>query len=108
LCVPTSEVGYTSTTAGGAGGETTKSERTCGGIGGIKIFYVVVYFAINIYRAIILPLVLYGCETLSLTLREERRLRVFENRVLRRIFGPRRDEVTGDWRELHNDKLNDL
>ena len=55
-----------------------------------------------------MPLVLYGCETLSLTLREERRLRVFENRVLRRIFGPRREEVTGDWRELHNDKLNDL
>jgi len=50
---------------------------------------------IKIYRNIILPVVLYGCETLSLTLREERRLRVFENRVLRRIFGPRRDEVPG-------------
>jgi len=50
---------------------------------------------IKIYRTIILPVVLYGCETWSLTLREERRLRVFENRVLRRIFGPKRDEVTG-------------
>jgi hypothetical protein len=52
--------------------------------------------------------VLYGCETWSLTLREERRLRVFENRVLRRIFGPRRDEVTGEWRRLHNGELTDL
>ena len=50
---------------------------------------------IKIYRTIILPVVLYGCETWSLTLREERRLRVFENRVLRRVFGPKRDEVTG-------------
>jgi len=57
---------------------------------------------IKIYRIIILPVVLYGCETRSLTLREERRLRVFENRVLRRIFGPKRDEVTGEWRKLHN------
>jgi hypothetical protein len=56
---------------------------------------------IKIYRTIILPLVLYGCESLSLTSREERRLRVFENRVLRRIFGPKRDEVTGGWRKLH-------
>jgi hypothetical protein len=54
------------------------------------------------------PLVLYGCETWSLTLKEERRLRVFENRMLRRIFGPRSDEVTGKWRKLHNEKLNDL
>jgi hypothetical protein len=52
--------------------------------------------------------VLYGCETWSLTLREERRLRVFENRVLRRIFGPKRDEVTEEWRKLHNEELNDL
>ena len=51
---------------------------------------------IKIYRAIILPVVLYGCETWSLTLREERRLRVFENRVLRKVFGPKRDEVTGE------------
>ena len=56
----------------------------------------------------VLPVVLYGCETWSLTLREERKLRVFENRVLRRIFGPRRDEVTGEWRRLHNEELNDL
>jgi hypothetical protein len=52
--------------------------------------------------------VLYGCETWSLTLREERRLRVFENRVLRRMFGSKRDEVTGEWRKLHNEELNDL
>ena len=57
---------------------------------------------------LILPIVLYGCETWSLTLREERKLRVFENMVLRRIFGPRRDEVTGEWRKLHNEELNDL
>jgi hypothetical protein len=52
--------------------------------------------------------VLYGCETWSLTLREEQRLRVFENRVLRRIFGPKRDEVTGGWRKLHNEELHGL
>ena len=63
---------------------------------------------IKIYRTITLPLVLYGCETWSLTLREERKLWVFENMVLRRIFGPRRDEVTGEWRRLHNEELNDL
>jgi hypothetical protein len=51
---------------------------------------------------IVLPVVLYGCETWSLTLRKEQRLREFENRVLRRIFGPKRDEVTGEWRKLHN------
>ena len=51
---------------------------------------------------------LYGCETWSLTLREEGRLRVFENRVLRRMFGPRRNKVTGEWRKLHNEELNDL
>ena len=54
---------------------------------------------ITIYRTITLPVVLYGCETWSLALREERRLRVFENRVLRRIFGPKRDETTGKWEE---------
>ena len=58
---------------------------------------------IKIYRIIILPVVLYVCETWSLTLREERKMRVFENMVLRRIFGPRRDRVTGDWRRLHNE-----
>jgi hypothetical protein len=62
----------------------------------------------KIYRIIILPVVLYGCETWSLTLWEKRRVRVFENRVLRRIFGPKRDEVTREWRKLHNEELNDL
>ena len=60
---------------------------------------------IKIYRTIILPDVLYGCETWSLTLREERRLRLFENRVLKRISGPKRDEVTGEWRRLHDKEL---
>jgi hypothetical protein len=63
---------------------------------------------IRIYKTIILPVVLYGCETRSLTLREEHRLRVFENRVLRRIFGPKRDEVTGEWRKFYNEELHDL
>ena len=63
---------------------------------------------IKTYRSINLSVVLYGCETWSLTLREERKLRVFENMVLRRIFGPRRDEVSGEWRRLHNEELNDL
>ena len=65
---------------------------------------------IKIYRTIILilPVVLYGCESWSLTLREERRLRVFENGVLRRIFGPKRDELTGAWRKLHNEELKGL
>jgi hypothetical protein len=63
---------------------------------------------IRVYRSIILPVVLYGCETWSVTLREEQRLRMFENRVLRRIFGPKRDEATGEWRRLHNEELNDL
>ena len=63
---------------------------------------------IKIYRIIILPVVLYGCETWSLTLREESKLKVFEKMVLRRIFGPRRDEVTGECRRLHNEELNDL
>jgi len=62
----------------------------------------------KIYRTIILPVVLYACETWSLTLQEERNLRVFENMVLRRIFGPRREEETGEWRRLHNEELNDL
>ena len=57
---------------------------------------------------IILPVVLYGCETWALTLREEPRLRVFENMVWRRVFGPKRDEVTGEWRKLHNEELSDL
>jgi hypothetical protein len=60
----------------------------------------------KIYRNIIFPVVLYGCETWSLTLREECRLRVFENRMVRRLFGPKRDEVTGEWRKLHHEELN--
>jgi hypothetical protein len=56
------------------------------------------------YRTIILPVVLCGCETWSLTLREEYRMRVFENWVLKNVFGPNRDEVTGDWRKLHKEK----
>jgi hypothetical protein len=63
---------------------------------------------IRVYRTVVLPVVLYGCETWSLTLREEQRLWVFENRVLRRIVGPKRDEATGEWRRLHNEELNDL
>jgi len=62
----------------------------------------------KIYRTIILSVLLCGCETWSLTLQEESKVRVFENKVLRRIFGPRRDEVTGDWRRLHNEELDDL
>jgi hypothetical protein len=63
---------------------------------------------IKIYKTTILLVVLYGCETWSLTLREEHRLRVFENRVPRRIFGPKREEVTGGWRKLHNVELHGL
>ena len=63
---------------------------------GAESFVLQVAIQIKIYRTIILPVVLYGCETWSLTLREERRLRVFENKVLRRVFGPNRDEVTGE------------
>jgi hypothetical protein len=62
---------------------------------------------LKIYRTTILPVVLYGCETWSVTLMEEHRLRLFENRVLTRIFGPKRDEVTGEWRRLHNEELQD-
>jgi len=63
---------------------------------------------IKIHRTVILSVVLYGCETWLLTRREERRLRVPENRVLRRIFGPKKEKVRGEWRKLHNEKLNDL
>ena len=62
----------------------------------------------KIYRTTILPVVLYGCETKSHTLREERKLRVFDNRLLRRIFGPKRDEVTMEWRKLHSEEVSDL
>jgi hypothetical protein len=63
---------------------------------------------IKVHRTIILPVVVYGCETWSLKFREERRLRVFENRLLRRIFGPKKDELKGEWRALHAEELNDL
>ena len=63
---------------------------------------------IKIYKTIVLPVVLYGCETWSLTLREGRRVRVFENRVVRRIYGPKRDEVTGKWLRVYNEELNNL
>jgi hypothetical protein len=65
-------------------------------------------FGSRIYKTIILTVVLYGCETWSLTLREEHRLRVFKNRVLRRIFGLKRDEVIGGWRKVHNEELHNL
>jgi hypothetical protein len=73
-----------------------------------SLFSSAVSLQIRIYKTIILPVVLYGCETWSLTLREEHRLRVFENRVLRRIFGLKNDEVMGGWRKLHNKKLCSL
>jgi hypothetical protein len=63
---------------------------------------------VRIYKTIIWPVVLYGCETWSLTVREEHKLRVFENRVLRRIFGPKMDRVTGGWRNLHIEELHNL
>jgi hypothetical protein len=63
---------------------------------------------IRICKTIILPVILYECETWSLTLREEHRLEVFENRVLRRIFGQKRDEMTGEWRKLRNEELHNL
>jgi hypothetical protein len=62
---------------------------------------------VKVYKPIILP-VLYGCETWPVSLREEHRLRVFESRVLRRIFGPKRDEMTGEWKKLHNEELHNL
>jgi hypothetical protein len=63
---------------------------------------------VKLYKTIISPVVLYGCETFSLTLREEHRLRVFENRVLRGMFGPTRDEATGEWRNFHSEELHNL
>ena len=75
-----------------------------------RIFCLPVCYTKNLkikkYRIIVLPVVLYGCQTWSFTLREIRGLRVFENRVLRRIFRPKRDEVIGEWRKLHNEELN--
>jgi hypothetical protein len=74
-----------------------------------RIFCLPVYYT-KILRTTILPVVLYGCETWSLSLREEHRLRVFDNthRLMRRIFRPKRDEVTGEWRKLHNEEVDDL
>jgi len=63
---------------------------------------------IKIYRTVILPFVLYGCESWSLTLRQEHKLRVFENRMLRKMFGFKKDKVVGEWRKLHNEELNNL
>jgi hypothetical protein len=63
---------------------------------------------VRIYKTIILPVVLYGCETWSLTVREEHKLRVIENRVFRRIFGPKKDRVTGRWRKWHNEELHNF
>jgi hypothetical protein len=63
---------------------------------------------VKIYKIIILPVVLYGCETWPLTLREKHRLRVFKNRILRRIFRPKRDEVTGEWKKFHSKELHNL
>jgi hypothetical protein len=62
----------------------------------------------NLYKIIFLLVVLHGCETWSLILREEHKLRAFEDRLLRRIFGSKGDEVTGDWKELHNEELHNL
>ena len=62
----------------------------------------------NIHRTVALPVVAYGCKPWSLTMREERRMRMFENRVLGRIFGPKRDGVTGEWRKIRNEERNDL
>jgi hypothetical protein len=72
------------------------------------LYYLSCTVLLKIYRTLILPVVLCGCQNWSLTLREEHRLRVFENRVLRGIFGPKRDGVTGEWRRLHNEELYDL
>jgi hypothetical protein len=73
-----------------------------------KIEFLTKNLKIRIYKTIILPVVLYGCKTWSVTLREKHELRVFDNKVLRRIFGPKRDEVTDEWRKLHNKELHDF
>ena len=70
--------------------------------------FAILNIKIKIHSSVILPVVLYGCETWSLTMREERRLRMVENRVLRRIFGPKKGEVTGEWSRLHKEELRDL
>jgi len=78
---------------------------------GRRIFCLLVCYPsikIKIFRAVILPVVLYGCESWALTLREARRLRMFENKVVRKIFGPKKDEVTAEWRRLHKEEFYDL
>ena len=72
------------------------------------IHYLCTFIKVKTYKTIILPVVLYGCETWSFTLREEHRLRVSENKVLRKIFGAKEDEITGEWRKLHNAELHAL
>ena len=92
-------------------GKTRTSERNVGkyllSLGAESLSFTLLSKNIKtkIHGTIILPVVLYGCETWSLTLREERGLRVFENRVLRKIFGPKKEEITGKWRRLHNEEL---
>jgi hypothetical protein len=74
----------------------------------LRILLVPKDFKIKIYKTTILPAALYRCETSSLTLKEEHKLKVFENRVLRRIFGCKREEVAGGWRRMHNEELHNL
>jgi hypothetical protein len=76
--------------------------------GGDRVLTEIFYVAFTIYKTIILPVVLYGCDIWSLTVIEEHKLRMFEKRVLRRILGPKRDGVTGGWRKLHNEELHNL
>jgi hypothetical protein len=73
-----------------------------------RVFCIPACCKVKTYKTIIVPVVLYGCETWSLALREEHTQRMFENRVLRRIFVPKRGEVTGEWRKLHNEELHIL
>jgi hypothetical protein len=74
----------------------------------LEFALVKVHVEVKICKTMILQFVLYRCETWSLTSREEHILRVFENRIVRRIYGPKRDEVTAEWRKLHNEELNNL
>ena len=78
------------------------------GAGSFVFQFAIKNLKIKMYRTTILPVVLYGCETWSLTVTKERRLRLSENTVFWIIFGPKRDKVTGEWRKLHNEELNDL
>jgi len=77
-------------------------------VGNTSVSLNITHRILNIHRTIILSVVVYGCETLSLTMREECRIRVFENRVLSTIFGSKRDEIRGEWRKIHNEELNNL